>query len=190
MSEAIKKAFVVDGKIFDTQAEAADYMRRPKVIAALDQITKGNTELNDWLYNHQETLEQIFDCGTIKRVTKAEKKALDKALEAIVASGDKAFAFVIENSSAISESFRWPSVKRMDDAEKETVIKANLMSETEDDADLTQYIMDHKVEIFAAYKAGKVVREVSQKALDGLAAFREKKAREKAEKEAAAAPVE
>lgn len=176
-----------DGAQFDTKAEAMDYLRRPKILAALKALTAGNEELAEWLLENQETVECAFDTGTIRRVTKAEYAKLDKALEALKEiEGNTKIAFLQEHTAAIRESFRWPSVKRMNDEEKLAAAHTTL-TEAAENEELASWILENKTEILEAYKAGVEKRQVSEKATAGLAAYRAKKAQEKAEREAAEA---
>jgi hypothetical protein len=185
-STELKAAFVTpDGKIFDNKAEAQDYLRRPKIKEAMLKVTGNQDDLAEWLIEHQELVETVFDVGTIRRVTKSERKQLEKALEAVKEAGDKKFAFLIENSSAVSESFRWPTVKRMDDKEKEVAILTSLVAATENQ-EVAEWIINSKAPILEAYQAGKVKREVNAKAAEALKAYREKRAADKAAAEATA----
>lgn len=166
-----------DGQKFDTKAEALDHMRRPKILEALMSVTNNNDELSNWLLDNQELVEEAFDVGTIKRVTKSEKNKLEKALEAIKEAGNTKFAFVAENADAILESFRWPKVARMDSDEKARVAKESLAAASNDE--VAEWIIASKDKILEAYSAGKEKRKVSPKAQEALATYRAKKAIEK-----------
>lgn len=188
----ISSVIVIEGveETFESKTEAMNYLRRPKILKALMKATGDNKELSEWLLENQDTVNDAFDSGTIRRVTKAEKKKLDAALKAIVDSGDKAFAFVAENATEISESFRWPKVKRMTDEEKATLAKNTLMAASEDNEELADWVIAHQNDIMEAYAAGKEKREVSPQATIGLTAYREGKAEEKRLKEAGMDPAE
>jgi len=190
--EQFKKVFATpDGKMFDTQKEAVDYLRRPKIKAALLKVTEKNAELTDWLIEHQEAVEVAFETGTIRRVTKSERNKLTKALEALKEVKDaKGIAFLQENTVAILESFRWPTVKRMDDEEKKLVARNTLIKASEGNEQLAEWVLTNKDAILEAYAAGVEKREVNPKAAEALAAYRAKKAEEKAAKEAAAGKKE
>jgi len=173
-----------DGKIFDTKQEAQAYIRRPLILAALKIATSNNTELSEWLLENQETVEGAFETGTIKRVTKSEANKLAKALEALVAiEGNPAIKFLQEHAGAIKESFRWPSVKRMSDEEKATCARNTLVAAS-DNEDLADWVLANKTQILAAYEAGVEKRAVNPAAAEALAAYRAKKAAEKAAAEA------
>ena len=185
-SQTLKTGYQTpDGKLFDTKAEAMDYMRKPQIVAALNKLNGNNAELTDWLHANQEAIETTFESTKIRRVTKSEKKQLDKALAAIAAAGDKAFAFVTDNLAAVSESFRWPSVKRGTEEEQAATIRAGFMALTSENVELVDWIIGNKDALLEAFQAGVIKREVNPKAADALAAYRAKKAAEKAEKEAA-----
>ena len=176
-----------DGMEFDTKAEALDYLRKPKVMEELNKLTNNNSDLNELIYSHQEILEDIFSAGAIQRVTKSERKQLEKALAAIkVIEDNKAFLFVVEHAGAILDSFKWPAVKKIDDEEKTRLIHISLMNVTENNTALTDWIIAQKDAIFLAFEAGKLKREVPAKAAEGLAAYKAKKLLEKQEKLAAA----
>lgn len=175
-----------DGTRFETKSEVIDYLRKPKVLAALNLITSNQAELNEWIYSHQDFLEEVFSTGTIQRVTKSEKKAIEKAFEALkeVENLPKACAFLVENAGAFQDSFRWPAVKRMKDEEKDKLIFDSIYAATENNKELTEWIIAQKLAIFEAFDAGKVKREVSPKAAAGLEAYRAAKKAEKEAKEA------
>lgn len=184
----IKQVFLAaDGTMFDTKAEAIDHGRRPLITAAMTAVTGGNAELTDWLVKNQEAVETAFESGTIKRVSKSEKAKLEKALDAIVEAGNPKFAFVADNKDDILKSFRWPSVTRMEPEEKVAAATAALVAASADaeagtpgNEELANWIVSNKDAVLAAYDAGVVKREVSPKAIAGLAAYREEQARRKA----------
>lgn len=193
MNAIIEQAFMVDGKTFATKAEAMDYIRKPKVTAAMQKVTENNSELSAWLVEHQEQVENAFDTGTIKRVSKAETKKLHDALDHIAETlaSDKKASFVVENIGAIKDSFRWPAVKRMDDAEKATAARNTLVAASEGNEELATWVIANKEAILEAYGAGIEKRAVSPKATAGLAAFRAKAAADKAAQlKAQGAPAE
>jgi hypothetical protein len=178
----IRKAFVApDGKVFFNAKEVEDYVRRPKIEEALKVVTGNNKDLMSWLLDNQEHVEVAFESGNIKRVTKAEKKKLASALNHIaeVLKDDPKAAFVVENHADIADTFRWPSVKRMNDEEKALATRTTLLAATEGREDLVEWIIAHKDNILAAYEAGVEKRAVSSKATEALAAWRAKKAAEK-----------
>lgn len=179
----LKQVFTTpDGKMFDTRQEAMTYLRRPKILEALNKVTSNNKELSTWLLENQETVEMAFETGTIRRVTKVEHNKLSKALDALKEiQGNSKIAFLQENATAILESFRWPSVKRMDDAEKAIAARNTLVSASEGNEELAKWILDNKDAVLNAYDAGVEKRQVNPKAAEALAAYRAKKAAEKAQ---------
>jgi len=178
----IQQVFTVNGHNFTTKAEALNFMRRPKVLEALEAFTEGK-ELAEWLISNEDDVKAAFDIGTISRVTKSEFNALTKALTAIIESDNKDFKFVIDNAEAIKESFRWPTVKRMNDEEKAFAIKNTLVALSNNE-ELADWIMVNKDVILEAYQAGVEKRQVSPKAAEALAAYRDAKKAEKEAKEA------
>ena len=192
--DQIKQVFTLPGvdRNFESKAEAADYLRRPKVLEALNKLTEGNAELNTWLFDNRESVEMAFETGTIKRVTKQEAKKLGEALDYIAntLAGDKKAAFVVENIAAVKDSFRWPTVKRMTDEEKATAARNSLVATTGGQEDLAVWILANKDAILEAFQAGVVKRAMPQSTLDNLAAWRAKQAAEKAAKEAGGEPAE
>ena len=186
--DQIKQVFTLPGvdRTFESKAEAADYLRRPKVLEALNKLTEGNAELNTWLFDNRESVEMAFETGTIKRVTKQEAKKLGEALDYIAntLAGDKKAAFVVENIAAVKDSFRWPTVKRMTDEEKATAARNSLVATTGGQEDQAVWILANKDANLEAFQAGVVKRAMPQSTLDNLAAWRAKQAAEKAAKEA------
>ena len=183
--DVLKQGYITpDGQVFETKAAAQTHLRRPKILEAMNKLTGDNADLSEWLIDNHETVWAAFDTGTIRRVSKAEKKKLEKALEAIVENGDKKFAFIIENAGAIAETFRWPSVKRMTDEEKAVAAKNTLMAASDNNEDLANWAIENEKGILEAYDAGKEKRPVSPKATDALAAYRLGVAAKKEAKEA------
>jgi len=148
-------------------------------------ITDKNVELSDWLVEHRELVTDAFSTGTIRRVTKAEKKKLHAALEAIVAADNKDFAFIADNHEAMEETFRWPTVKRMDEHEKMQAAQTTIQ-EASNNPDLAAWSVENKEGILKAFEAGKVKRTVSPKAQEALAKYREELKEKKAQEAAAA----
>jgi len=187
MSE-VKPVFqAADGTLFNTKAEAVDHGRAPKIRAALMTATAGNEELSDWLLEKKEELAQIFGTGTVKRVTKSERNKLTKALEAVVEQhkDEPKFAFLVAHYEDVAKSFKWPGQKRLDADEKAAAIKELLVEMLgPDNVEAADWVAQNAATIEAAFEAGKVKREVSPQAKEGLALHR---AKVKAEKEAAAA---
>lgn len=175
-----------DGKAFDSKKEALDHMRKPKIKEALSKITS-NTELVDWLLDNQESVEMAFEVGVIKRVSKQDHVKLQKALDHLKTLTDSKLSFLQDNASAILDSFRWPSVKRMDEAEKTTAARNSLIASTEGNEELATWIIANKDAVMNAYEAGKEKKPINEAAAKGLAEYRARKAAEKAAAEAAAA---
>lgn len=180
----IQSGFIVDGKIFNSKAEAEEYIRGPKVEEALNILTGKNKEMVSWLVAKKDEILDIYESGRIKRVTKAERKQLSKALTAAVDL--PACAFLKDNFDAVVDSFRWPSVKRGTPEEQAEQIRKNFDDLTEGNADLVKWLLSNKEQLLASYEAGKEKRQVSEKAAAGLAAYRAKKEAEKAAAAAAA----
>lgn len=178
-------------KLFDTKAQAMEFLQRPKQTEAFQSFVGDNAPLIEWLLDNRTEIEGAFESAKIKRVTKSEKNALKKALDAVKAAEDKNFVFLVENSEAVLNSFRWPSVKRGSEEEQAATIKKAIMALTGDNAELSDWIIANKTQILEAYEAGAVKREVSPQAAAGLAKWRAeqeaKKAAEKAAEEAAEA---
>lgn len=184
----LKQVFTTpDGKNFDTKAEALAYMRRPEIQAALLKIDGVQQKLADWLVEHQEQVEMAFEHGAVRRVSKVEAKKLKEAMAHIaeVLKDDKKAAFVVDNSDAVLDSFRWPSVKRMTDDEKAVAARNSLTALSEGNEDLANWIVANKDAVLEAFTAGVEKRAVSPKASEALAAYRAKMAAEKAAKAAA-----
>jgi len=169
-----------DGKTFDTKAEALNYLRKPKVQEAMLKATGGNVELSDWLVENQETVEDAFETGVVCKVTKDDRNKLSKALEIVKSITNPKLAFLQENAEQIIESFKWPTVKRMDEAEKTVAARNTLVAASGGNEELAVWVLDNRSAVLEAYKAGIVKREVSNTAKEALAAYQAKKAAEKA----------
>lgn len=181
MTSQIQSGFYVDGKVFATRAEAQNYLREPAVKAALLAAAGGDQAIADFLFTNEDEIQSAFETGTIRRVTKAERKKLQAAAELLKTNTDPKLKFFIENLDGLVESFRWPAVKRLKDEEKAVQVKASLVKLA--DENFADWVIANQAVILAAYGAGVEKREVSQKAIEGLAAYR---AQQKALKEKAA----
>jgi hypothetical protein len=181
MSE-IKQRFEVNGQFFDSKAEALEFIRVPKIKAALAPLTDNNAELMEWLIANQDEVTNAFNVGTIRRVSKKERANLEAGFKALADNhqGDKEYAFLIDNAAAIVASFKWPTEKRMSPEEKAVESKKQLLSLTEGNEDLSNWIVANSEGVLAAYEEGKEKRQVSEKATNALAEWRAKKAAEKA----------
>lgn len=178
MSNAITQGFMVNGQVFATKAEAEAFIRVPLVTAALNGLTGKNAELVKWLLENQQDIMESFECTKIKRVTKVERKALNKALgmlKDLMADSKTRVAgleFLSDNTDAISDSFRWPAVKRESAEEQAATMEKTFLELTEGNAELATWLQLNKDQLAAAYAAGVEKREVSAKAIDALAAYR------------------
>jgi hypothetical protein len=175
----IQQAFVIDGKVFATKAEAQAFIRRPLILKAFLDLTKNNEELSNWLVENQETVEAAFETGTIRRVTKSDYNKLDKALAELT------HGFLFDNLEAVRESFRWPAVKRLT-AEQKVAEATTLLANASGNPELAAYVVANQDAILEGYKAGVEKREINTNAVAGLNEWRARQAAEKAELEAAA----
>jgi len=190
MTVNIKQTFQTeDGKVFATKKEALDYLRRPKIEAALKKLAPDNADLVGWLLENQERVEMAFETGNIRRVTKSERNKLEKAVKHLVEEygNDTKLAFVVEHAASVVESFRWPSVARMDEDEKRVTARSSLVLAAEGNEKLAEWIIANRDAVLAAYEAGVEKRVINPKAAEALAAYRAQKAQEKAAAEAAPA---
>lgn len=178
----LKQVFMIDDKTFETKAEAMDYVRRPKIKEALLKFTK-QEDVATWLIDSQDSIENAFETGTIKRITKSDAKKLEKAIEVLREAGLKGTEFLVDNWEELEIKYR--PVKRMTDEEKAVAAKNSLLALTDGDDDLASWIVDHKNAILEAYEAGKEKRQVNPNAANALAEYRAKKAAEKAAAESA-----
>lgn len=171
----IKQVFAAGDRTFDTKAEAMDYLRRPLITKAFNALTGDNAELTNWLIDHEDDIERAFETGTIRRVTKAERKQLATALDRVVelhAAGDKKLAFLAEQAEGLKTSFKLPPVPRMTDEEKAAATKLTLMAATENNEELVDWLIANREPILEGYQAGVEKRAVSPKATEALLAYR------------------
>lgn len=200
----IKAAFMTpDGQTFATKQEAVDHVRIPLIKSALNKLTDKNTDLVEWIIAKKAAIVDAFDSGKVQRVTKAEKKKLEKELLTICEMKHPGLTFITENFEAIRDSFKWPTRARATEEEQAATVKQAFVDLTTDDAgngndELVDWLIDNKDAILEAYEAGIEKRQVSEKATNALAAYQAAKkagpealakymAEKKAEKEAAAA---
>ena len=186
MTQEITQVYTTpDGQTFNTKAEAQDYLRRPKQKEAFDKITDNNEELTTWLLDNKDTVDAAFEVGTIRRVTKSDKKKLLAALEAAKKLFDEGvdnhLQFLADNVDDIYEGFRYPPQKRLTEEERAVAAKNTLMAETENE-ELSDWVIANQEAIAECYSAGKEKRVVNEKAALGLATYRVRRAEEKLEK--------
>ena len=150
---------IVDtSRFFEDKAERDAFDRKPQVDAAFAKLTDSNPELTKFLMDKEDEIQAVFETGTIQRVKKADRNKLKKALEKIVASGNKDFAFVADNAGAIADSFKWPAVARIKPEEKLSIMTATLNALTDNNAELVNWILASEAAILEAYEAGVVKR--------------------------------
>lgn len=185
-----KQKVVINGQIVEaevlTQKEIAEVERTPKVKEALAKLAAGNADLATWLFDNKANIEATYSAGTVRRVTKQEKKALEKALAHIVETlkDDPKAKFVVDHASAIRETFKWPNQKRVKEEEKEAAVKEAFLELTDGNEELATWLIAKKDELAAAYATGVQKREVSEKTMAALRAHHEAR---KAAKETQAA---
>ena len=170
-----------DGQIFATKAEALAHMRRPKILEALKDLTKNNTDLMDWLVDNQETVENAFEVGTIKRITKAEQKKIDAAYEAMAESGNKVFDIFVNNRDKFS--IKYKPVKRLKDEEKIAAARNTIMAASDNQEKLADWVIANEAAVLEAYKAGIEKKKVSPKTQLSLEAYQEGQKAKKAAKD-------
>lgn len=176
MSNVIRNGFVTpDGAVFNTAAEARDYLRGPAVEKALKQVAMGDLNLAKFLKENEDEILKAFEVGVVARVTKSEKLKLSKALDylAAMSNPDGKLKFLQENVDAIKESFRWPSVKRLTEEEKaaETLKVLTALS----DGNAAKWIAANAEAIKLAYQAGIEKRLPNPKAMEALVRSRDER---------------
>lgn len=182
---ALKQMIVTpDGRQFETRAEALEHIRRPQIKTALLAVCNGRDDLAELLVENRESIADAFEIGKVRVAKKREKELYAKALDHAVEIGGKEFKFIADNLADLKAGFRWPKSTRMTDEEKTAATMRTLMSLTDNNEKLSQWIIANKDALFIAFDAGKVKREVNPKAAAGLAAYQAKKAAEKAAREA------
>jgi hypothetical protein len=191
----IKQVFTTpDGSVFDTKEDALNHIRLPKIREALGVLTDGNEDLVSFLVENQEGVLSALDSGTIRRVTKQEKKKLLNVFNLIEEERIKGTEYLFEEMildgrsyvlrDILIDSWKWPKVSRMDDEEKRERMAESLSKLGDLTPEVIDWIIQKKEDISEAYDAGKEKREVSPKALAGLEEYRRRKAEEKAAREA------
>ena len=158
-----------DGQTFATKAEAADHMRRPKIMEALKSVTENNTELATWLVDNQETVVSAFESGTIKRITKAEQKKIDAAFDAMAESGDKAYDILVKNRDKFI--IKYKPQPRMKDEEKALAARNTILAASDGQEELADWVITNEAAVLEAYEAGKIKRPVSPKTKLSLEAY-------------------
>jgi dsDNA-binding SOS-regulon protein len=177
MSE-LKQAYVVDGQVFASKAEAMDYIRIPKIKAALMALTDNNADLSDWLINNQEVVTSAFETGTIRRITKSDSNKIEKAFDAMAASEDSVYKFLVDNRESLEIKYKTQS--RLTDEEKVAQAKQTIADASDGNEELADWVIENKDSVIEAYSAGKQKREVSPNAKKALEDYRKKQAAIKA----------
>lgn len=181
MNFQLKQTFQTpDGATFDTKEAAMRHMRKDAIMAALAAVCGGDRTLAVAIYDKEEELTAAFDTGTIRMVTKAERKQLEKALDALKAAAPAGCEFLVNNVDAIAASFRWPAQKRLTAEEKLQAQHVAVTELFEGRTDVANWVLQEKDKIMAAFKAGQPERKVPESAAAGLAAWQAMKSAEKA----------
>jgi len=141
-----------DGTTFETAKEAHDYNRRPLIEAALRRVAGGDAGLTKFLFENSDEIQNAFEAGVVKRVTKAERKRISASMAYLKTINDGKLKFLQDNANAIVDSFRWPGVKRMNDEEKVAATKEALTALADEAA--ANWIIKNRDAIFNAYQAG------------------------------------
>jgi hypothetical protein len=150
---------LADGTIVEatvvTKREVQDIARRPQVLAALTKLADKNAEVGKWLLDNQEAVLKTYVAGSVTRVTKAERKALSKAVEFVVETLAKEpkVAFLVEHADDIVSAFKWPTQKRTED--KGSAVLDAFLELTDDNEDLAKWLIDNKDALNTAYNTGK-----------------------------------
>lgn len=167
MTNAIQSGFLAGGQMFATRAEAADFLRKPQIEAALKVVSGGDANLAKFLGDNEDEILKAFEAGVVARVTKAEKKKLAAALAAMMEVVNPKLRFLQDNMQAVADSFRWPAVKRMNEAEKAQATVDALTKLA--DANAAAWIVANRKQIENAYNAG--VEKRSPPPAGGLAEY-------------------
>ena len=173
-----------DGVIHESKEAAQRHMRAPAIKAALLAVAGGQRELADKLFENEENLVEALDAGTLRMVTKAERKELAAALEIVVAAKLPKTDFIIKHSADILAAFRWPAQKRLTPEEKVVAQLAAVSEIFDGREDVAGWVVQEKDKILAAFKAGQPERKLPASANEGLALYQAMKTAEKALKAA------
>jgi len=185
MSE-VKQQWLSDDKTpFNTKAEAEQHNRLPVIMNDLIVVADGQEKLAKWILDCQKHIKELFALGKVKRVTKSDRNRLQRGLKKLSEIHEDRgmgvdVAWIVENSEALVKGFKWPGQKRLKDEELQEALQEKASELTNGDQELATWIIASKDAILKAYEAGKPKREISEKAVQGLAAYRAKMAQQKA----------
>ena len=180
-TNTIKAAFMTpDGKTFATKAEAIAHVRIPLITAALNALTQNNNELVEWILAKKDEIIEAYDAGKLQRVTKAERKQLEKELLTVVEMKHPGLTFITANWELLRDNFKWPTRTREELAAADDTVRQAFVDLTTDEAgtkndELVDWLVAQKDAILAAYEAGVEKRTVPQSTTDALAEYREAK---------------
>ncbi len=169
LNAAMTKIAEQETKLAEMKAKAIQ--ADANVTAALNPLTENNTELNEWLKGNNVAIQEAFEGAKIARISKKDKAELAKAVASIVAGANPEHKFIIDNASAVVDSFRFPTVKRMTAEDITKQANEILMDLTEGNAELTAWMIAKKDQLLAAFAAGEEKRAVSEKATLALAKY-------------------
>lgn len=182
MTVEIKKVqgYTIAGvdQVFETRAEVDAFLRKPKIKAALDVLTKDEA-LTTWLIDNASAIKNAFASTSMRRLTKADHAKITKAIDAIKEAGLKDTQFLLDLWPEIEIKYR--TVKKMDDAEKELAARNSLQAIEGGNEELANWIVTVKDAIFDAYEAGVEKRAVPQALLDYQARVKAEKAAKSAD---------
>lgn len=160
-----------DGVVHATKALAERHTRKPLIMAALLALCGGQKDLADAIYNKEEELQQAFESGKVRFVSKAERAELAKSLAAAkaVLPADN---FLVKYSEEIEGSFKWPTAKRATEEEQKAAAFEAVDALFERAEGVAAWIVNEKDRILDAFKAGVEKRVVTDQAKQGLALYR------------------
>ena len=69
-----------DGKIFETQREASEHLRRHLVVDAIKKIAAGDEKLVNWLMDNKEAIVKAYDAAKVERAPVTEETKRKMAL--------------------------------------------------------------------------------------------------------------
>jgi len=163
-----------DGTTFSSKEGVEEYVKEKAVKNALGELTN-DQKLVEFLVSNADEIKNAYETGSVRRVTKKEKAALNAALDAVNGIDNAALGFLKEHGLAILASFKWPTVKQLSDEEK-LATQVNALNAITENEQLTDWLLESKEKIVEALNAGVIKREISEQAKAGLAKYRAEKA--------------
>ncbi len=122
---------------------------------ALSKIEGMNPDISAFLLSNKEAIKDASNIGKVTRIKDSERQKLAAQLQLCIdaVEDQSKIALVVEGYDILVAGYKLPTMKRMSEEEKAVAFKNTVMSISEDDSELAEWVWTNLEEILTAYKA-------------------------------------